>query len=41
MKDAASTLSLTYTAEPGSVPLARNALREFALAAGASRAADR
>ena len=36
MKDAASTLSLTYTAEPGSVPLARNALREFALAAGAS-----
>jgi len=36
MKDAVSTLSLTYTAEPGSVPLARSALREFALAAGAS-----
>jgi anti-sigma regulatory factor (Ser/Thr protein kinase) len=37
MKDAAGTLSLTYTAEPGSVPLARSALREFALAAGASQ----
>ena len=36
MKDAVGTLSLTYTAEPGSVPLARSALREFALAAGAS-----
>ena len=36
MKDAVSTLSLTYTAEPGSVPLARSALHEFALAAGAS-----
>jgi serine/threonine-protein kinase RsbW len=37
MEDAVNTLSLTYTAEPQSVPVVRRALREFALAAGASQ----
>jgi anti-sigma regulatory factor (Ser/Thr protein kinase) len=37
MQDAGKTLSLTFRAEPESVALARKALREFALAAGADQ----
>ncbi len=37
MDAAAKNLSLTYPAEPESVPRARTALREFALAAGADQ----
>lgn len=37
MGNASESLSLIYQAEPGSVPRARKALRDFAIAAGADQ----
>lgn len=37
MGNASESLSLTYQAEPGSVPRARKALRDFAIGAGADQ----